>query len=161
MATDCAKVYPSSLPWLSSLILVFSVLTTGVYTSFYVNTVQLGGVYLATLILCLSINIWNIASVIALYNAPIRTSLILVSLALVFTVLIALLSIAIYVKDMEYLAHVEIIMMTVVIATSLVSVVLLSSLVGVWLRFKPSPTLVCRPFPGRRRENRKRQTSTV
>jgi hypothetical protein len=151
MATDCTNVYPTSLPWLAGLILVFSVLTTGVYTSFYVNTVHLGGIYLVALILCLFINIWNVALVIALYSAPVRTSLILVSLALVLTLLLALWSIAIYVKDMDYLSHVEIIMMTVVIATSLVSVVLLSALVGVWTRFKPSPALVCRPFPRKRR----------
>lgn len=151
MVPPCADVYPRSFPWLAGLLLFFSLVTTIGYTAFYTNTVHLVGVYLFVLVLCVFVFVWNIASVLAMYRTPLRTSLVLFSLALVLTVVIAGTTLALYVKDMDYMSHAEFVMVAVVIATSLVSIVLLGALVAVFARFKPSPRAVCRPFPQKRR----------
>ena len=142
----CTDVYPKSSPWLVALIIVLSLLTTVVYAAFYTNTVHLYGVYMFVLLLCVLVFVWDVAAVVVLYRTPLRTSLILFSLSLLFTVVIAAAAVALYVRDLVYLSHIEIIMISVVIATSLATIVLLCALLAVLARFKPSPAAVCRPW---------------
>lgn len=146
----CTDIYPKSFPWLSAFILALSLITTVVYAAFYTNTVHLVGVYIFLLILCVLVFIWNVAAVVVLYRAPPRTSLILFALSIVLTVVIAGFAVGLYIKDLDYLSHIEFVLISVMIATSLATVVLLCALVAVIARFKPSPRAVCRPFPARR-----------
>lgn len=144
---SCEEVYPKSFPWLSAFILVFSILTVVAYTAFYTNTVHLVGVYLFVLVLCVLVFVWNVAAALVLYRKSLRTSLILFSISIVVTLIIAGTTLGIYLKDIDFMSHIEFILVSVVIATSLAAVVFLCALVGVIARFKPSPTAVCRPFP--------------
>lgn len=146
MAPLCSDVYPASSPWLTSLLLIFSLLTTVAYASFFTNTVHLVGVYLFVLVLCVVVFVWNTASVVALYRTSLRTSVVLFALALALTIAIIATVVTLYVRDRDYMSHVEFIMFAVTIATSVVSAVLLIALIAVLTRFKPSPSAVCRPF---------------
>jgi hypothetical protein len=142
----CKDVYPKSFPWLASFILFFSFLSGLAYTAFYTNTVHLKGVYVAVLVLVALVVAWNAAAVSVMYRVALRTSLVLFSLSLILTLIILGLGVYLYNKDLDYLSHIEFVMIAVVIGASVISSVLLFTLITVLARFNPSQATVCRPF---------------
>jgi len=156
----CKDVYPKSFPWLASFILFFSLIAVIAYTAFYVNSVHLTGVYIAVLVLAVVWFIWNLASVVVINRTSLRTSLVLFALSIVVALALLVMGVYLYVKDLSFLSNVEFALITVFIASAVLSIVFLGGLVTAIARFKPSQATTCRPFPGLAEQQKTKKTKS-